>query len=258
MANKDDFRLVLSNSAKLPEPPDTGPARRRAVLSSSILKGSVLVVTAAAIGFAVVLLGNPRALMTSARAFLAGASTPQDGTGQDQNGAGQDQDSTRQEMPTVQSVTDTEAPPPPASDASADNETAPPSDTAAQTENAQAPAQALLTQFQAWAASQDTRAEVQPVQPAPAHEDPAAPAADAQAAASPQDTMPVNPPVQRRQPAARVKNAQAETRAKQNRAKPRPEPNAQLYFRPTQLREPDPPVQTARPPSFLESLRSHN
>lgn len=258
MANKDDFRLVLSDPAKIPEPPDNGPAWRPTVVSSSILKGSVLLVAAAAIGFAVVLLGNPRALITSGRAFLTGASTPQDGTVQNQEGVGQDQDAPPQEMPTVQSATDAEAPPPPASDAAADSETAPPSSPATQTENAQAPAQDLLTQFQAWAASQDTRAEVQPMQPAPAHMDRAMPEADSQAAASPQDTQPVNPPVPRRPPAGRVKNAQAETRAKQTRAKPRPEPNAQLYFRPTQPRETDPPVQTARPPSFLESLRSHN
>ena len=249
MANKDDFRLVLSDRPKLPKQPDTGTARRRAVVSTPILKVSLLVVTAAGIAFAIVLLGNPHALFSNGAAVVTGAPTPQDSTSQDQDGI-------RQEMPAVQSATDNEASPPPATDASADNETVPASNTAGQTDNAQAPSQALLSQFKAWAASQDTRAEIQPMQPAPAQEDRAASAAESQAAASPQDTMPVTPPAQRRQPAGRVKNAQAG--AKPNRAKLRPDPNAQLYFRSTPLREPDPPVPTARPPSFLESLRSHN
>jgi hypothetical protein len=246
MAKKDDFRLVLSDHAEVPEQPDTGTAWRRAVVSSRTLKASLLVVTAAAIAVAVVSMGNPLALFADATAFLGGASTPKDGTDQ--------------KMPDVQSNAGPEGLPPPANDAPADNESALPSDTASHTEDAQAPAQAqaLLSQFQAWAASQDTKAEVQPIQPA--HKEQAVPAPETQPADPAQDARQESPPVQRRQLVGRVKNAQAEIRAKQNRAKLRQEQNVQMYFRPAPVvREPDPPpVQNARPPSFLESLGIHN
>src|SRR6266849_8553382 len=154
-------KLQEIRTVSAPVKPGTGTARHRAVISPRILKASILGVTAAAIVVAVLSVENPRLLFANATAFLAALSAPQDGA--------------REEMPIVQSSAGTppnttaQALPPMASEAPTDKEMAAPFKTAdqSQPEIGQAPAEDLLGQFQAWAAGQDARTEVQPAQPAP-------------------------------------------------------------------------------------------
>src|SRR5258708_6630168 len=101
MATKDGsppdcpIPLFLSDQAEEPEQPGIGKAWDRAVISSRILKTSVLFVTAAPIFFPVLLVENPTALFANATASLAGTLAPQDGT--------------RQSMPTIQSTAGAQA-----------------------------------------------------------------------------------------------------------------------------------------------------
>jgi hypothetical protein len=117
-----------------------------------ILKTSVLVATAAAIVFAILSVGNPLVLFVNATASRFATSAPQDGTGQS--------------MPIVQSTAGAQALPPTASEAPTGNEIAAAFKAAfdSQTEIRQPPAEALLNQFQAWAAEEDLRAPDRPVQ----------------------------------------------------------------------------------------------
>ena len=148
----DPFPAFLSEHAGLPEHPGIGKAWNGAAISSRIVKTGILVVTAAAIVFAILSVGNPLVLFVNATASRFATSAPQDGTGQS--------------MPIVQSTTGAQALPPTASEAPTGNEIAAAFKTAydSQTEIPQPPAEALLKQFQAWAAEQDARAQVRLVQ----------------------------------------------------------------------------------------------
>ena len=75
----DPFPLFLSGPA---EETKFGRAWDSAVISSRILKTSVLVVAATAIVFATLSLGNPIAVFATATASLVGISAPQSGAGQ--------------------------------------------------------------------------------------------------------------------------------------------------------------------------------
>ena len=168
LATKDGFPsddpvpLFLSDHAEEPEPPDTRKVWDTAAISSRHLKTSILVVTAAAIVFAIFLaVGNPFALFASATASLHGTSAPQSGTGQLFQAWADEQDA-RAQTPTIQSTAGAQALPPTAMDAPTRDEIAAAFKTAhqSQTEN-QPPAEALFKQFHAWAAEQDARAQVQ-------------------------------------------------------------------------------------------------
>src|ERR1700737_3110379 len=82
MPSKDGFApdhplpLFLSEHAEQPRRPGSGKARDRAV-SSRILKTGIVVVTAAAIDFAILSVGNPVALFASVTASLVDASALQ-------------------------------------------------------------------------------------------------------------------------------------------------------------------------------------
>src|SRR5258708_37972545 len=89
LATKDGFPsddpvpLFLSDHAEEPEPPDTRKVWETAAISSRHLKTSILVVTAAAIVFAVFLaVGNSVPLFSSGTASLPGTSAAQSVTGQ--------------------------------------------------------------------------------------------------------------------------------------------------------------------------------
>src|ERR1700724_1664860 len=71
----------LSDHAEEPEQPGIGKAWDRAVISSRILKASVLF-TAGAIAAAVLLVGNPPTLFPNTTASLVDTSAPQAGTTQ--------------------------------------------------------------------------------------------------------------------------------------------------------------------------------
>jgi flagellar biosynthesis GTPase FlhF len=249
MATNDPIPLFLSDHAEQHDQPGTG--KDRAVMSSRIVKTSILVVTAAAIVFAILAVGNPLVLFANAMASLVATSTPQDDTGQS--------------MPSIQSTADAQALPPTASEAPTGGEIAVASKTAdqGQAEIRQPPADVLLNKFQAWAAEADARPQVQRVQPVqeedarpqvqrvqPVQDAQAQVVQDAQAQAV-QDARAQVRHVQKQRRVrhvqnARVKNARAQIRRAQNaRAEARPEQNAQAQDR---------PVPDAQPPGLLQSL----
>ena len=170
-ATKDDFPpdypipLFLSDQAEELEPPDIGKAWDRAVISSRILKTSILAVTAAVIVFAILSMGNPIVLFANATASLVGASVPQSGAGQLFEAWAAKQDA-RAQTPTIQSTAGAQALPPTARDAPTRDEIAAAFKTAPQdqTEISQPPAEALFKQFQTWAAEQDAQTQLRPVQ----------------------------------------------------------------------------------------------
>src|SRR6266581_3582895 len=110
METNDPIPLFLSNPIEVPEQAGSLQPWERAVLSSRILKTSILIVTAAAIVFAILSAGNPLLLLENATASLFATSAPQDGT--------------RQSMPIIQSTADTQPLPPTASEAPTGDETA--------------------------------------------------------------------------------------------------------------------------------------
>jgi hypothetical protein len=244
MATNDPTPLFLSDYAEEPEQPDI-EAWDRAVISSRILKASILVVTVAAIGFAILWLGNPLMLFANATASLVATSAPQDGT---------DQSTT-----TIQSTAGTQGLPPTARDTPTRDEIAAAFKTAGQTQTEipQAPTEPLLNQFQAWAAEEDARAQERPVQPA--QDAQAQPVEDTQAQPMEEARTQIRP-VQKHRQVRRVQNARAEIRAEQNlRAKVRRKQNARVQVRPVQdARAQDQPVQNAQAPSFLQSLGLRN
>ena len=213
--------LFLSDHTEEPEQPVIGKAWHRAAISSRILKTSILVVTAAAIVFAIRLVGNPLVLFTNTMASLVATSAPQDGA---------------QSMPTIQSTADAQALPPTASEAPTGEEIAAASNIAYQshTENPQPAADGLFKEYQAWAAEEDARTQVRPVQKQVRL------VQNARAEVGPARTA----------RAKVVKNARAQVRREQNvRVQVRPVQNTQAQAQ---------PVQNAQPPWLLQSLGGHN
>jgi hypothetical protein len=253
MATNDPIPLFLSDHSEEPEQPVIG--KDRAVMSSRIVKTSILVVTAAAIVFAILLGGNPLVLVENAMASLVATSTPQDDAGQS--------------MPSIQSTADAQALPPAASEAPTGSEKAAAFKAAAyktadqsQTEIPQPSADVLLNKFQAWAAEADARPQVRPAQPVQEEDarpqvQPVQPVQDAQAQVV-QNARPQVRHVQKQRRVRPVQNARAKVvrnaraqmrRAQDARAQARPEQNAQPQDR---------PVQDAQPPSLLQSLGLRN
>jgi hypothetical protein len=249
MATKDSVPLFLSKHAEESEQPDIGKAWDIAVISSRILKASILGVTAAAIVFAILSVGNPVLLFANATAFLVATSAPQD--------------STDNSTPIIHSTAGAQALPPTASEAPTGDETAATTADQKQTEIRQPPAETLLSQFQAWAANEDARAKVRPVQPVqdaqsqPLQDARSQPIQDAQSQPV-QDARPQIRPVQRHRQLRRVQDARAEIRAEKNlRAKVRRKHYARVQVRPVQ----DAQAQqqpTPQAPSFLQSLGLHD
>jgi hypothetical protein len=281
---KDRFPLVLSDHAEDLEQPDTGTDRNRLVISTRILKTSILGIVVAAIVSAIVAVENPRLLLANAEFFFANTfldpvSRPQEATGE--------------ATPVTQSAAVAQASPPVAvaGEAPTGGEIAAAFKTAdqSQTETRQPPAGNLLDQFQAWAAGKDARADAPPAQPVPdAQSQPVQdvqpqPVQDARAnsrrddQANPvQDAQAQIRPVQKHRSVRHVRHARSEIRPNQNpRAKLRREQNARVQLRPAQdvraqdiraqdiraqdaraqdARAQEPPVQNVRTPTFLESL----
>jgi hypothetical protein len=263
MPTKDDFTpdnplpVFLSERAEKTEQPVIGKAWDRAVVSSRILKTSILVVTATAIGIAILSVGNPIALFANVTASLVDKSALQPGTDQSaptiQSIAGtQDLPPTEREAPPVNPGANPESAPPSddktaATDAPTRDEIAAASEPAGQSqmENSEPPSEALFKQFQAWAAEKDTRAKVGPVQPVQT--------APAQVV---QDARPEVRPMKKHRHVRAVQNARAEIRSQRHpRAKVRREQNARVQVRPVQdARAQDQSVQNAQAPLFLQSL----
>jgi len=209
--------LFPSDYAEEPDVAGILRAWDRAYIASRILNTSILFVTAGAIVFAVLSAGNPLALFAKARASLIGTSAPQDGTGQ--------------LAPIIQSTADRQVLPPTARDVPKGDEMASPREAAdqSQTEIRQQPAEDLLKQLQAWAAEEDARAKVEPVQavePVQSVEsvkpvEPVQPAQDSRTSVA-QEPGPQIRHVQRHRLVRPLQNARAEIRPEQNaRAKAR-------------------------------------
>jgi hypothetical protein len=236
MATKDSGPLVLSEHAEDSGQPDIGKAWDMAVISSRILKASILGVVAAAIVFAILSVGNPVALFANATAFLVATSAPQNGTDN-----------------STPIIAGAQALPPTASEAPTGDETAATFETAdqKQTEIRQPPAETLLSQFQAWAANEDARAEIRPVPPI--QDAQSRPVQDAQSQPV-QDAGPQIRHVQRHRQLRRVQDARAEIRAAKNlRAKVRRKHYARVQVRAVQdAQAQQQPIPQA--PSLLQSL----
>jgi hypothetical protein len=215
MATNNLIPLFLSDHTEELGQPVIAKAWHRGAISSRILKTSILVVTAAAIVFAIRLVGNPLVRFTNATASLVATSAPQDGAGQS--------------MPIDQSTADVQDLPPTAREAPRDDESAAASNAAyqSQTVNPQLAADGLFKEYQVWAAEEDARTQVRPVQ---------------------KQTRP-------------VQNARAEVRPAQNarakvakiaRAQVRREQNARVQVRPVQNTQAQvQPMQNAQPSWLL-------
>jgi len=247
MPTKDGFNpdhpLFLADE---PEQQGIGKAWDRvAVISSRVLKASILVATATAIGIAILSMGNPGTLVAYITASLVDKSALQPGTDQS--------------TPTIQSTADAQALPPTAKDAPTRDEIAAASEPAgqSQTENSEPPSEALFRQFQAWAAEKDAQAQVGPVQhvqDATAQVVQNAPAQVAENARAPLR------PMQKHRHVRPVHSARAEIRPVHNpRKKVRREQNARVQVPPAQdARAQDQSVQNAEAPSFLQTFGLRN
>jgi hypothetical protein len=231
--------LPLPLLADGPEQQGIGKAWDRAVISSRVLKASILVATATAIGIAIPSLGNPVMFFADITALMVDKSALQTGTDQS--------------TPTIQSTADAQALPPTAESApTAQNATtvenaltgdkiAAASEPAGQiqTENSEPPSEALPT----WAAEKDAQAPVGPVQSVQ----------DAPAQVAENARAPLRP-MQRHPHVRPVNKARAEIRPVQNPPKKvRREQNARLQVPPARdARAQDKSVQNAQAPSFLQ------
>jgi hypothetical protein len=219
MATNDLIPLSFSDHTEEPEQLCIGKAWGRAAISTRILNTSILVVTAAAI--AVLLAGNPLAPFVNATASLVDISAPQGGTAQS--------------MPKIQLTADAQTLPPPAREPPMGAEIAAAIETAYQslTKIPQPPAEdlALFKEFQAWAAEEDARAQVRPVQKhrrvRPLH--------NARADVRPaQKHREVRSAQNARAKVRRVHNARQVRPVQNARAQDRPEQNAEAQVRPLQ------------------------
>jgi len=258
MATNDSIPLFLSDHTEEHEQPVI--RKDRAVIWSRIVKTSILVVTAAAIVFAIVSVENPLVHFENAMASLFATSTPQDDTGQS--------------MPSIQSTADAQALPPAANEAPTGSEIAAASKTAdqGQAEIRQPSADVLLNQFQAWAAEKDARPQVARVEPAQEEDarpqgQRVQPVQDAQAPVA-ENARPQIPHVQKQRRVRPVQNARAKNvrnaraqmrRAQDAGAQARPEQNAQPQDRSVQnAQAPARPVQDAQPSWLPQSLGWRN
>jgi len=235
-APDDPLPLFLSGHADEDEP-------RVSILR---LNASILILTTTCIGAAMALsAGTPAKIFADIKASLTAASAPQPGTDRS--------------MTAIQSAADARALQPsatgaptrdvPATIASSDQK---------QAKISAATAGALLKQFEAWAATQDEQAQIEPVQPvddAWAQVEPGRPVEDVRAPVS-QDTQAPVRPVQKHRRIRSVQNARAELRPLPNpRARLRRDRTAPVGVQPVQdVRAQDQPVQNAQPPSLLQSL----
>lgn len=146
----DRTGLLVADHAEQPDRTAIGKARKT-VVSSRAAKTIVSVFAVAAIVFAIVTVGNPIALFVSTS--QVSTSAPEESKGQT--------------MPAIQSTASAEALPPAAEEPTKGGELLAAFKTAfeSKTEVEQPKAEALVNQFQAWAAAEDVPAQVRPSQP---------------------------------------------------------------------------------------------
>jgi hypothetical protein len=230
----------------LAEPePSIGKVWTRAVLSSRVLKASILLATATAIGIAILSVGNPVTLLANVTASLVDKSV--------------DQRSPDQWAPAIQSTV--QALPPTAQDAPTRDQIAAAFESVgqSQTENTATSSEALMRQFQAWAAEKDAQAQVAPVQSV--QDAPAQVAENARAQIAENARAPLRPMQKHRVVRLfHTNSTHAEIRPVQNRRKTvRREQNARVQVPPAQdVRAQGQSVQNAQVPSFLQTFGQRN
>jgi hypothetical protein len=245
MTTKDGFQpdrspIFLSEPAEEIGQADIGKALDRAVISSRILKASIWAATATAIGIAILLVGDPVALVENVTATWVEKPALQLDAGPS--------------APAIQSIAGTQDLPTTTSDAPARDEIAAavePADQSraevgqSQAEVGQPLNEALFKQFQAWATEEETRAKAGPAQPV--HAAPVQVVQDAPAQVR---------PMKKHRRVRSVQNARAEIRPQRNhRARVREEQDARVQVPPVaDPRAQDQSVQNAQTPSFLQSL----
>jgi hypothetical protein len=229
----DRSPIFLSEHAEKTEPPDIGKALAREVISSRILKTSILAVTATAVGIAVLSIGNPVALVANVTDSWVDKSALQPGADPSTS--------------SIQSVAGIQDLPPTTTEAPTRDEIAAASQPADQNqaEIGQPTAEALLKEFEAWAAKEDTRAQVEPIQPVQA--------APVQVV---QDAPAQVQPVKKHRRVRSVHNARAEIRPQRShRARVREEQNAPAPIAPVaDPRAQEQSVQNSQTPWLLQSF----
>jgi hypothetical protein len=206
--------LFLSDHAREPE--------ERGLLL--LLNAIILLMTVILIGIAIALsLGNPVAVFGDIKASLTDKSALQP--------------QPVQSTSTIQSTADAQTLPSAARGGRDEVATAPDTADQSQGDPGEAPSDALFRQFQAWAAKQDARPQVERVRPT-------------------QDAQAPVPSIQTHQRVRPVQNARAEIRTLQHpQARVRRDQNPRVEVRPVQdVRAQDQPVQNAQTPSLLQSL----
>jgi hypothetical protein len=197
----------LAERADEPRQQDIGKASDKAVIGSRILKASIVVMTATAIGIAVLAVGNPVRLFADVTASLVDTPALQPRTDPS--------------TPAIQSTADAQALPPIAGDTPTRDEVAAVIEPADKSpaEISESPSEDLFKKFEAWAAKENPPAQLGPAQVAPA-----------------QAVENARAPVRytRKQRNVRsIRNAQAEIRSARNpRANVRRAQNARVQVRP--------------------------
>jgi hypothetical protein len=238
----DSSPIFLSEHAEKTEQPDIGKALASEVISSRILKTSILAVAATAVGIAVLSIGNPVALVANVTDSWVDKSALQPGADPSTS--------------TIQSIAGTQDLPPTTTQAPTRDEVAAASEPAGQNqaEIGQPTAEALLKEFEAWAAKEDTkedtRAQVEPIRPVQV--------APVQVV---QDAPAQVQPVKKHRRVRSVRNARAEIRPHRNpRAKVvREEQNARIPVAPVaDARAQEQAVQNSQTPWLLQSFGWRN
>jgi hypothetical protein len=232
MSTRDDFDpahplpLFLAD-----EPEQRGIGTFWDRVLSRVLKASIVVATATAIGIAILSVGNPVALFAYLTASLVDKSALEPGTDLS--------------TPAIQSTADAQALPT-ARDVPTRNEIAAAPEPAGQSQKeiSEPSSEALFKQFEAWAADKDAQAQVGPVQSV--EDAPAQAAENARAR-----------PMQKHRHVRPVYSARAEI-PPVHRKKVRPEQNARVPVAPAQDSTQDHSVQNAQAPSFLPTFGWRN
>jgi hypothetical protein len=275
---------------------DVGKAWDGAVISSRVLKGSILAATASLI--AILLVENPVALFANVvPSSLIDMSAVEPGTDQSMPASTADtqalpptakdapshipsvrnsarlfadvtpsavsksasQPDTDQSTPTIQSTPHAQALPPTAKGASSRDEIVATSQPAAQhqTEKSEPPPEALFRQFEAWAVEKDARSRVGYLQPV--QDAPAQVAQNATAPVAENARAPLRP-LQKSRHVRPVHHARADTRSVHDpRKKVRREQTARAEVPPPQeARAQDQPMQNLQIPSFLQTFGWQN
>ena len=251
MPTKDDFNpdhpLPLFLADK-PEQQGIGKAWDRAVISSRILKASILVATATAIGIAILSVGNPVTLLAD---VTASACRPQISAPAWHRSV----DANNINLPPMLRLCRPQRTCWPA------RKMLPPLNPPirARRKIVSHRLKALFRQFQAWAAEKDAQAQVGPVQSV---QDAPAPVVQNAPAQIAEDTRASLKPKQKHRHVRALRNARAEMRPVHNpRKKVRREQNSRVQDPPAQeARAPEQGqfVQNAQPPSFLQTFGSRN